>query len=59
MKARVYVSGAKGNWKANFIIGVQTFTVCERETKAEALWYCKMLRKAFKNLNSKQLTQKP
>jgi len=56
MKPIVYVSGIKGNWKANFTIGVQTFTVCERERKTEANWYCKMLRKAFSNLGNNKFS---
>ncbi len=47
---RIFVSGSKGCWRANFTIGVQTFHVCERETKKEAIWYCKCLLSAFKNL---------
>ena len=50
MKAKIFVSGARGCWRANFKIGVQTFYVCERETKKEALWHCKCLRTAFSNL---------
>ncbi len=50
MKVKIFVTGAKGCWRANFKIGVQTFHVCERETKKEALWYCKCLRAAFSNL---------
>lgn len=37
-------------FKAGFTIGVQDFTIAERETKEEAQWYCDMLEKAFTNL---------
>jgi hypothetical protein len=50
-KVKIFVIGVKGFWMAQFTIGVQTFTVCERETKKEALWYAKQLRTAFKNLD--------
>lgn len=50
VKPIVFVSGSKGYWKANFQIGVQTFYVCERDTKKEAEWFCKQLRHAFKQL---------
>jgi len=53
MKAKIFVTGNKGCYHANFTIGVQTFKVCDVETKREALWYCKMIRIAFKNLKSK------
>lgn len=52
MKPKIFVEGVRGFWRAQFTIGVQTFAVCERETKKEALWYCKMLRIAFKNMNN-------
>jgi hypothetical protein len=52
-KVKIFVTGARGCWRANFKIGVQTFHVCERETKKEALWYCKRLRDAFKILKIK------
>ncbi len=52
MKVKIFVTGSRGSWQANFKIGVQTFHVCERETKAEAIWYCKCLRTAFKNLKN-------
>ncbi len=48
------VTGVKGNWRASFTIGNQTFYVCERETKAVALWYKKMLTYAFNNLKLKE-----
>lgn len=51
-KVKIFVTGARGNWRAAFKIGVQTFYVCDRSTKAEALWFCKCLRAAFKNLKS-------
>lgn len=54
-KPKFYISGSRGNWRANFSIGVQHFHVCERETKAEAKWYLKVLRTAFKNM--KQFNQ--
>ena len=39
-------------WKTSFTIGVQTFTIdnIQPRTKAEAKWYAKVLRVAFKNL---------
>lgn len=52
VKVKIFVTGARGNWRAVFKIGVQSFHVCERSTKAEALWYCKCLRAAFKNLEN-------
>lgn len=47
---KIILEGVKGNWRAGFTIGNQTFYVCERETKAEALWFQKMLTYAFNNL---------
>lgn len=37
-------------YKAGFTIGNQDFTVAERETKAEAVWYCDVLETAFNKL---------
>ncbi len=56
-KPKIFVTGARGNWRANFTIGVQTFHVCERETKIDAIWYCKVLRTAFKNLKTATLSK--
>ena len=53
-KVKIFVTGVRGCWRANFKIGVQTFNVCERETKKEALWFCKCLRTAFKNLGEQK-----
>jgi hypothetical protein len=39
-----------GSYQAGFTIGNQDFTVAERETKAEASWYCDMLEHAFNAL---------
>lgn len=50
MKPKFFISGVRGCYRAGFTIGVQTFHVCERETKKEALWYKRMLKIAFKNL---------
>jgi hypothetical protein len=52
MKPKIFIEGSRGNWRTRFTIGVQTFTVCQERTKKEALWYCKMLKIAFKNLKS-------
>ncbi len=50
MKAIIKVVGYRGHWKTQFTIGVQTFTVCQRESKKECNYYAKMLRAAFDNL---------
>lgn len=39
-----------GVYKSGFTIGNQDFVVAERETKAEASWYCDMLEVAFNKL---------
>ena len=50
MKAKFFITGARGCWRAGFKIGVQSFFVCERETKQEAIWFRKQLKTAFGNL---------
>lgn len=49
----IYVEGARGAWRAYFSIDQQSFHVCERETKKEALWFAKCLRHAFGKLQFK------
>jgi hypothetical protein len=55
MKATTKIKrGFDGGWQATFTIGGQTFALEERETKAEAKWFCDQLKAAFKNLTTKQ-----
>lgn len=37
-------------WLAQFTIGVQTFTVCQRDDKKEAEWYIEQLKLALSNI---------
>lgn len=51
-KVVIFVSGVRGNYRCNFTIGNQNFSVSERETKAEAEWWCMVLETAFTNLKT-------
>jgi hypothetical protein len=46
---KIFVEHVRGQDRACFKIGVQTFFVCEREDKAEAEWYVNVLQTAFDN----------
>lgn len=46
---KTFVEEVRGQYRACFKIGVQTFFVCEREDKAEAEWYVGCLKTAFTN----------
>lgn len=51
MKPEIKVIKIKrGEWKVQFWIGVQGFTLQLRGTKEEATWTAKMLKGAFKNI---------
>lgn len=50
MKPAVSVAECLRSWTVKFTIGNQSFRLAHVETKMEAQWYAKMLRKAFKNL---------
>jgi len=44
---KIFVENVRGQYRACFKIGVQTFFVCERDTKEEAEWYAGCLKTAF------------
>ena len=44
---KIFVEKVRGQYRACFKIGVQTFFVCEREDKSEADWYAGCLQTAF------------
>jgi hypothetical protein len=39
-----------GKWRCDFQVGVQGFTVCECETRREAVWFADMLAITIENL---------
>lgn len=52
-KVEFKLRGARGCWRAEFTIGVQSFHVCDERTKEEAKWMLKMLKIAFASLLTK------
>ena len=56
MKPKVRIVKTLNAWKVHFEIGNQGFSLSESPTKAEALWFARMLRKAFRNLTTGDIT---